>query len=110
MIGHHVQTRLDGRVSGEDRARVEASIEATLNACHGQGVSEAAVRVWRSVGKVHTQDGSNGQCAVLIVRDGQAVTLFWRRVSQAHTPEAHRVERVLCVKGTCSRAEHASHR
>lgn len=110
MIGQHALERLTARVAPEQRATLAAAIESTLSACKRAGYKDAAVRVWRDVQRHAAADGSNGQCAVLIVRNGQAATLFWRRVTQAHTSQAYGVQRVLCARGTCTAGEHRAHR
>jgi hypothetical protein len=109
-ITQHTAERLTQRVNAEDRASVAQAVAGALSACERAGVTDAAVRVWRAASKVRTQDGSNGETAVLVVRGGQGATLMWRRLSQPHTTAALRVERVLCVRGTCDAREHASHR
>ena len=106
----HVAERLSSRVNEGDRQAVGQAITGALAACERAGVRDAAVRVWRAASRVRVADGSNGETAVLVVRGGQGVTLMWRRAAQPHTPEALRVNKVLCVKGTCSPAEHRSHR
>lgn len=113
MNGHdhsHVAERLTQRVNAEDRPHVAQAIANALRACTQAGHTDAAVRVWRAATKVRTADGSNGETAVLVVRGGQGATLMWRRATQPHTREALRVNKVLCVKGTCNPVEHRSHR
>lgn len=106
----HVAERLASRVNEDDRQAVEAAVRGALTAAHRAGVTDAAIRVWRAARKVRTADGSNGETAVLMVRGGQGATLMWRRATQPHTTAALRVNKVLCVKGTCSAAEHEAHR
>jgi hypothetical protein len=109
IVGHAAD-RLAARVPSGERDAILAAAESALGAARRAGVTDAAIRVHRAAGKVTCADGSNGQVAVLLVRHGEAATIMWRRLSQAHTAAAYGVKRVLCVKGTCDTAEPKGHK
>jgi hypothetical protein len=108
-MNDHTRDRLALRVPPSMRGTFASRIDTTVKALTQQGVTDAAVRIWREASKVSTTDGSNGDTAVLIVRHGDAATIMWRRSSQPHTRQAYKVARVLCLKGTCNTVEHRGH-
>lgn len=105
---NHVQDRIGQRASGATADGVWAAVQEASRACAQRGIADAAIRVWRASAKHASDDGSNGECGILIVRGGQPATFMWRRASQPHNRSAYRVDRILCMRGTCD--AHTGHR
>lgn len=74
----------------------------------GEGVHSVAVRFarlgfhgtrWQRGGP---DTGSNGDCAVFVMRDDTIVTFMWRRASQPHFPAKYDTAHTRCVKYACT--------
>jgi hypothetical protein len=98
---YHIMTRIAQRVDDNATQRaILASCErwaARVDASMTHAIIIGRVPVAR--GRMTFEDDgrgiSNGTVAVLIVKDGRMVTLFWRREAQPFTREALRVDNVV---------------
>jgi hypothetical protein len=99
MITAHVKDRLRARI--ESPALATEVMRRAIKATASYPKGSAAVRLWRDTARHYAGDGSNGECIVLIIRDGVGVTVMFRRDSQPMTRDALRVDATACYRGTC---------
>jgi hypothetical protein len=100
----HILVRLAERVPSEaDRSMI---LDACMQAARHYATGSHAVRMVKLASSQGTldfrQDGtgtSNGNCGVLLIREGTPVTFLWRREAQPHTPSAYRVDKVHYNRG-----------
>ena len=101
----HILARLAERVPDPNEQTL--IVKACMDAAAHYNAGTHAIRMLKLTSTrgtlTYESDGtgqSNGNCGVLIVKDGSLVTFMWRREHQPHTPEAYRVEKVHYNRGT----------
>lgn len=111
MNTQHMLERIALRVQDPtERDNLVSFIGRVVSSLGSESCAVRVIRLPESRGSLtYTEDGtgdSNGNCGVVVVRDGRVVTFMWRRDHQPHTAEQYRVERVRCLVGTCSHRTH----